>query len=66
QQLLQRTVDQLPDKFRMLIIMKYYDEMSYKEIALIMKIEEKKVRSRLFEARELLRKKLLQHAYFSK
>lgn len=66
QQLLQRTVDQLPDKFRLLIIMKYYDDMSYKEIALIMKLEEKKVRSRLFEAREILRNKLMQHAYFTK
>lgn len=66
QQLLQRTIDQLPDKFRLLIIMKYYDEMSYKEIAIILKIEEKKVRSRLYEAREILRKRLMQHAYFAK
>lgn len=66
QQLLQQTVDQLPDKFRLLIIMKYFDELSYKEIAFIMKIEEKKVRSRLYEAREILRKRLMQHAYFGK
>lgn len=64
QQLLQNAIQKLPEKYKVLIIMKYYDNIPYKEIAQILKTEEKKVRSRLFDARDLIRKNLIQHQYF--
>ena len=53
-----RIVLTLKPKYRTLIVLKYFEEMSYDEICLLTGISVKKVKSRLFEARNLLRKSL--------
>ncbi|MDD5695773.1 MAG: sigma-70 family RNA polymerase sigma factor [Bacteroidales bacterium] len=50
-----RAVLQLQPKYRILVVMKYYSGMSYGQISTIAGITEKKVKSRLFEARQILR-----------
>ncbi|MEI6576993.1 MAG: RNA polymerase sigma factor [Bacteroidota bacterium] len=47
---------ELSENYRSLLILKYYSGLSYEEIAAIKNITVKKVRSRLFIAREELRK----------
>lgn len=51
-------VMKLKPKYRALIVLKYFEEMSYEEICTLTGLSIKKVRSRLFEARNLLRKSL--------
>ncbi|MHC1706509.1 MAG: RNA polymerase sigma factor [Bacteroidales bacterium] len=46
----------LPENSRSLLVLKYYCSLSYEEIAEVKGISVKKVRSRLFSAREQLRK----------
>ena len=47
-----------PD-YRMLIILKHFQDCSYKEIAFILNVPEKTVKSRLFTARQLLKDMLI-------
>ena len=47
-------VQMLPDNLRVLIHLKYFEEMSYKEISLSLGLEVKTVRSQLYEARKKL------------
>jgi RNA polymerase sigma-70 factor (ECF subfamily) len=49
--------------YRVVVVMKYFLELSYKEIADIVGIPEKTVKSRLFTGRELLRQTLVQKGY---
>ena len=51
-------VGQLPDKFRVVILMYYFEEMSTAEIAGLLKIPAGTVRSRLNKARNFLQKEL--------
>lgn len=51
ERLLKRAVDKLKEKYRTVIVLKYYQQLSYKEVATVLGISEKKVRSRLFDAR---------------
>jgi len=44
-------IDNLKDLYKAVIILKYYEGLSYKEIAIMLDIPEKKVRSRLYDAR---------------
>lgn len=44
-------VDQLKERFRTVVVLKYYQQLSYKEISFALDITEKKVRSRLYDAR---------------
>lgn len=46
---------QLQPKHRILVVLKYYNELSYQQMSIITGITEKKVKSRLFEARQVLR-----------
>jgi len=57
-EIVQDSVMKLKPKYRALIVLKYFEEMSYKEICTLTGLSMKKVRSRLFEARNLLRKSL--------
>ena len=50
-----RLIAKLDSKYRLVIVLKYTQQLSYAEIADILNIPEKKVKSRLFSARELLR-----------
>ncbi len=52
---LQEAIDQLPLEQRMVLYLKYFDDMPYRDIAYILDIEENLVKSRLYSARIRLR-----------
>jgi RNA polymerase sigma-70 factor (ECF subfamily) len=54
----QNAINKLDDKYKSLIILKHYQELSYEEIAIIVCIPIAKVKSRLYIARENLRTSL--------
>ena len=56
-----KLVDELPDKFKIPIIMYYTVEMSVPEIASILKLPIGTIKSRLFKARKLIEKGLIEH-----
>jgi RNA polymerase sigma-70 factor (ECF subfamily) len=56
---------QLEPGERALIVLKHFQELSYKEIAFIFEIPEKTVKSRLFSARQLLKTVLLEQGFFT-
>lgn len=51
-------VRELPEKYRVIVHLFYYEEIPVKEIGSILGIGESAVKSRLFRAREMLREKL--------
>ena len=51
--------------YRIVIVLRYYLELSYTEIAELIEIPEKTVKSRLFSARQLLKENLLKKGIFS-
>ena len=51
--------------YRQIIILKHFQDCSYKEIAFILNIPEKTVKSRLFTARQLLKDMLLKKGMIS-
>lgn len=58
EQLLIETVKELPEKYRVVIHLFYYEEMSVEEIGKIMGMKASTVRARLTRARKRLREKL--------
>jgi len=60
-QLLQKALDSLPEPFRVILGMKYMNRLKCKEIAGILDISEQAVKSRLFEARKLLARRMTKH-----
>ena len=58
-QLLDNAINTLPEHFRVILSMKYMNLYSYKHIAETLGINIGTVKSRLFEARKLLRQKML-------
>ena len=50
---------ELPIEYRIVLILRHFEELSYKEIALMLNILEKTVKSRLFSARQSLKEILL-------
>ncbi len=48
----------LPEKYRVIVMMYYYEEYSAREIARALKMNEKTVRTRLFRARNILKQNL--------
>jgi len=52
---MQDALMELDTQYRILILLKHYQNFSYKEISDIVSIPEKKVKSRLFSARQLLK-----------
>ena len=59
---LSRAVDELPDEFRVALVLCDVEEMSYKEIAEAMGTPIGTVMSRIHRARKILQQKLQQHA----
>ncbi len=57
-QSLSKAIDSLPEDYKVVILLRHFEELSYKEISVILEIEVKTVKSRLYSARTLLRKKL--------
>ena len=62
--LLQKAIEQLNDKYKPVLCLKYFEQMSYQEIAAVLNIPEKKVKSRLFDARKALKAFLEENGYF--
>ncbi len=62
-ELLNFGLQSLQPDYRMLLVMKYYGGLSYEDIASVSEISVEKVRSRLFIAREQLRKILIQKGF---
>jgi RNA polymerase sigma-70 factor (ECF subfamily) len=56
--ILYRSLDELPEKFRLILTLRDRQGFSYAEIAKILKISPGTVDSRLYRAREMLRKKI--------
>lgn len=56
--LVQREIEQLPEKLRTPILLYQFQEMSYQEIASILGLSGKAVERRLYHAKEKLRKRL--------
>jgi len=48
-------VNRLKDKYKVVIILKYYQQLSYTEMSFALNITEKKVRSRLYDGRIMLK-----------
>jgi RNA polymerase sigma-70 factor (ECF subfamily) len=55
---LERLIAALPEKLRQPLILSAVEEMSTREVAAALGINEASVRSRVFRAREILREKL--------
>lgn len=64
-QLLYEQINQLPEIYKTVILLKYYAKLSYEEISETLGIDLKKVRSRLFDARKKLKNKLQEVDYFT-
>lgn len=62
---LQKALMDIDPEYKILIILKHLQNFSYKEIAYIVDIPEKKVKSRLFSARQILRDVLEQRGITS-
>jgi len=56
--LIQKTIDSLPERYRIAIILRHQQERSYEEISQILNIPLGTVKARIFRAREMLKKKL--------
>jgi RNA polymerase sigma-70 factor, ECF subfamily len=61
---LRLAVNQLKEKYRVLIVLSYFEQRSYAEMAEVLEIPEKKVKSRLFDARKQLHDRLLNSGIF--
>ena len=61
---MRRAVNQLKDVSKTVIVLKYYQQLSYQEVAFALNITEKKVRSRLYEARLQLKTILEKTGYY--
>ena len=52
--MIDKVLNKLPEKYRDIIIYKYFDELKYEEIAEVLNIDAAKVKWKLYEARKLL------------
>ena len=57
-ELVMAAVDQLPNEFREVIVLREFDELSYKEISLLLRVPIGTVMSRLARARKRLKKNM--------
>ncbi|MBN1768333.1 MAG: RNA polymerase sigma factor [Prolixibacteraceae bacterium] len=55
---LNKALIELPEKYKSVIVLKYYAALSYAQIATITGIDEKRVKSRLYDGRALLKELL--------
>ncbi len=60
---LQRAMVELPPHYRTVLVLKHLEGLSYREIAEILEIPEKTVKSRLFTARRRLREILVERGF---
>ncbi len=57
-QIVRETVRKLPDKYRIVILLFYMEELSQAEIAKMLRISESAVKTRIHRAKKILRGKL--------
>jgi RNA polymerase sigma-70 factor, ECF subfamily len=62
--LLNKAIERMNDKYKQVLMLKYFEQLTYTEIAEVLNIHEKKVKSRLFDARKSLRSYLDKNGYF--
>jgi len=62
--ILDHVIGTLNEKYKSVIVLHYFEQLSYAEMAEVLELPEKKIKSRLFDARRMLYKKLEKHAYF--
>ncbi len=62
QERLQAAIDDLPENFRLVVMMFYFEQLSYKEIAVALDVSIGTVMSRLSRAKGRIRQRLFQHA----
>lgn len=62
--LIHAEISMLKMEYRILVVLKYFCDFSYTEISEVTKVPERKVRSRLFSARELIRQGLIEKRFF--
>ncbi|WP_062110624.1 RNA polymerase sigma factor SigW [Bacillus niameyensis] len=58
QEIVQREISRLPDKYRIVVILRYIDELSLNEISEVLEMPLGTVKTRIHRAREALRKQL--------
>lgn len=58
QELVRQAVNRLPQRFRVIVLLFYMEELAVAQIAKLLKIPEGTVKSRLYQARKLLKKEL--------
>lgn len=58
QKIIRRLVDDLPEKFRVVVLLYYMEELSVPQISKVMKLPEGTIKSRLHKARKLLEQEL--------
>jgi RNA polymerase sigma-70 factor, ECF subfamily len=63
--LLNRSLSELNGHYQPVVLLRYYADLSYADIAETLGIPEKKVKSRLFDARRILKGKLSEYGIFS-
>ncbi|MDZ7343038.1 MAG: sigma-70 family RNA polymerase sigma factor [candidate division KSB1 bacterium] len=56
--LISHAIEELPEKYRRVILLRHSDELSYEEIAAITHVPLGTVKARIFRAREMLKRKL--------
>lgn len=61
---LKLAVNLLTENYKAVIILKYYEELSYKEMSVILEIPEKTIRSRLYDARIKMKQILEETGYW--
>jgi RNA polymerase sigma-70 factor (ECF subfamily) len=62
--ILDKAINELKNNYKDVILLKYYTDLSYAEISETLNIPEKTVKSRLFDARNLIKQKLAETEYF--
>jgi RNA polymerase sigma-70 factor (ECF subfamily) len=62
QALLQQCLGELPEQYRLAFVLRTFDDLSYDEIAEVMECPVGTVKSRLNQARQMLRDRLREHA----
>ena len=60
---IQKALATVPLDYRAVVVLRHFHDLSYSEIAVILDIPEKTVKSRLFTGRRMLRASLLQMGY---
>ena len=55
ERVIRKSIKRLKYDYRVLIVLKYYENLSYEEISSVTSVPVKKVRSRLFTARQILK-----------